>query len=143
LLLVIVDICLETGSPKQARRWLDTAGANVAQEDLKLALNFALATEHVQLALDLGRRLVTQQPEGNTQDRLQLASDAVMLAKKLRLPYGRNGVWQSHLKLLNLAAELLDDSLLSHSDQTLCQAAQQLVEQIEEMKNCRPRPVLV
>lgn len=84
-----------------------------------------------------------RKPETKPLDRLQLASDTMMLATKLRLPYGRNGVWQTHLKLLNLAAKLLDDSLLSHPDQPLCQAAQQLLKQLEEMKNSKPRPVLV
>lgn len=98
-----------------------------------------MATGHLQLVLDLAHRLVSES-EASPQERLQVAKDTVMLAKKLRLPYGRNGVWQSHMKLLSLASDLLDDDLVSCPNEPRNLAAQQLLNEIEQMKNCRPRP---
>lgn len=139
LLLLLVNVCLETGRSKQALRWLDAIDSEVAPTDLLPALRSALATGHLQLVLDLAHRLVSES-EASPQERLQVAKDAVMLAKKLRLPYGRNGVWQSHMKLLSLASDLLGDGLIFYSDEGLAQPAQQLVKEIEQMRNCRPQP---
>ena len=91
------------------------------------------------MVLGLGRRVVTKKI-AETQERLPIVRDTVMLARKLHLPYGRNGVWQSHLKLLDLATELLGDGLVSHPNELLNQAARQLVKEIEQMRNCKPRP---
>lgn len=139
LLLLLVNVCLETGRSKQARHWLDAIDSEVAPKDLLPALRSALATGHLQLVLDLAHRLVSES-EASPQERLQVAKDTVMLAKKLRLPYGRNGVWQSHMKLLSLASDLLDDDLVSCPNEPRNLAAQQLLNEIEQMKNCRPRP---
>lgn len=139
LLLVLVNVCLETGRSKQARRWLDSMDSEVAPTDLLPALSSAVATGHLQLVLDLGHRLVSES-EASPQERLQVAKDTVMLARKLRQPYGRNGVWQSHMKLLSLASDLLDDDLISCLNESLNLAAQQLLNEIEQLKSCKPRP---
>jgi hypothetical protein len=110
LLLIIAQTDLRMGRTKQIRGWLERLLSEASDTDILPAIAVAVRSGHAQLALDLYRRVSDASlPSG--EQYLEIASDTITLAERLRQPRKHVSVWSTHRELLREACKLLERAL--------------------------------
>lgn len=108
--LILTQTCLKMGRIRQARPWLERLVENIHQDEVFDAIGVALGCGQAELALRLYAALSPAELPGPEQC-LELAAETIVLARRMRLPMKRHGVWAAHELLLKAASSMLESLL--------------------------------
>ncbi|MFT3720936.1 hypothetical protein [Pseudorhodoferax sp.] len=114
LQLGILQACVRLGRRRAARAWAERLAARPEGLDGgELADAIAAAAWIGQAApvLQFCGRLAAADPAQGAPARLDAAQQVLALARRMRLPHGRNGAWTTHLKLAQAVREMLEPAL--------------------------------
>lgn len=114
LQLSVLSICARLGSKRAARSWMERLAqqpAALALDELAHAITMAAEMGQAESVLLLCKRLSAIDPGPGAPHRLGAAQHVIVLAKRMRLPHGRNGAWAMHLRLLAMVSEMLESAL--------------------------------
>lgn len=109
-----LSICARLGRKRAARSWMERLAqqpAALALDELVHAITMAVEMGQAESVLLLCKRLSAIDPGPCAPHRLDAAHHVMALAKRMRLPHGRNGAWAMHLRLLAMVSEMLEPAL--------------------------------
>lgn len=129
LQLGILSVCARLGRKRAARSWLERlVRQSEALRPIELAQAITMAVEmgQAESVLLLCGRLTATDLGASASHRLDVAYRVVVLARRMRLPHGRNGAWAMHLRLLAAVCEMLEPALRNLPERHRCQACRLL-----------------
>jgi len=129
LQLGILIVCAQLGSKRAARPWMERLAQRpeaLRPDELAHAITMAVEMWQAESTLLLCRWLAATDPGASALHRLDASHRVMALAKRMRLPHGRNGAWTMHLRLLAVVCEMLEPALPRLPDACRCQACRLL-----------------
>lgn len=125
LQLSVLSVCARLGNRRAALPWLGRLVQRpqaLRSEELAHAIMIAVEMGQAEAVLCLCRSLEAINPDSNSACRLDASQRVLALAKRMRLPHGRNGAWSMHLRLLVAVRETLEPALPHLPEPYRCQA---------------------
>lgn len=134
----IIRTCLNAGKKRTARKWVEKLATEPAIESqpeaILEAIELSAAIGHVELVFLFCQKMVATEPSLAAPHCLTAAEHIKLLARRIRLPRGRNGAWATHLKLLKFASQLLEQ-VLPWLDEVSVAQAHLMLDEIRRLRS--------